>query len=126
MAPAMSLPLAGVRVLDLANVLAGPFCGRHLATERPGMIELPCRGGTMPVRPWDKTSKEVTMENRNTAPGDDRLAARKVILEELTRLRDQFSSGWFNIDQNAALAALQAPRFIGVLVRTARPPGSRK
>jgi CoA:oxalate CoA-transferase len=28
---AMGLPLAGVRVLDLSNVLAGPFCGYNLA-----------------------------------------------------------------------------------------------
>lgn len=27
----MTLPLDGVRVLDLSNVLAGPFCGYHLA-----------------------------------------------------------------------------------------------
>jgi crotonobetainyl-CoA:carnitine CoA-transferase CaiB-like acyl-CoA transferase len=27
----MTLPLAGMRVLDLPNVLAGPFCGCNLA-----------------------------------------------------------------------------------------------
>lgn len=27
----MALPLAGIRVLDLSNVLAGPFCGYHLS-----------------------------------------------------------------------------------------------
>ena len=26
----MALPLAGLRVLDLSNVLAGPFCGYQL------------------------------------------------------------------------------------------------
>jgi CoA:oxalate CoA-transferase len=27
----MALPLSGVRVLDLSNVLAGPFCAYQLA-----------------------------------------------------------------------------------------------
>jgi hypothetical protein len=58
-----------------------------------------------PIRPWDKTLKEVTMESRSTAPRDNRLAARKALLDDLTRLRDQFSAGWFNVDQNEAFAS---------------------
>jgi hypothetical protein len=68
--------------------------------------------------------KEVMMESRNT-PRDDRLAARQALLDELTRLRDQFSAGWLNIDQNEVFAAPQASRFAGLLVRTARSPGRR-
>jgi len=34
------LPLDGVRVLELANVLAGPFCGYHLACDLIGRPDL--------------------------------------------------------------------------------------
>ncbi len=36
----MTLPLAGVRVLDLSNVLAGPFCGYHLARTGAEVIKV--------------------------------------------------------------------------------------
>ncbi|KNG92671.1 CaiB/BaiF CoA transferase family protein [Pseudaestuariivita atlantica] len=54
----MTEPLAGVRVLDLTNVLAGPFCCYHLGlmgaevikVERPGSGDLARELGADPVR----------------------------------------------------------------------------
>ncbi len=48
----MTQPLAGVRVLDLSNVLAGPFCGYNLARAGAEVIKVENpQGGDLARRP---------------------------------------------------------------------------
>src|SRR5436309_434377 len=45
-------PLAGVRVLDAARVLAGPFCGQLLADLGADVLKLERPGGGDDTRAW--------------------------------------------------------------------------
>jgi hypothetical protein len=63
------------------------------------------RGGT--ARPWCKSIKEVTMDNPGTSGRDERFAARKALMDELARLRDQFSAGWLKLERAESFASAQ-------------------
>jgi crotonobetainyl-CoA:carnitine CoA-transferase CaiB-like acyl-CoA transferase len=50
--PAMSPPLAGLRVLELARILAGPWCGQVLADLGAEVIKVERPGGGDDTRTW--------------------------------------------------------------------------
>jgi formyl-CoA transferase len=47
-------PLAGVRVLELGTLIAGPFCSRILAEFGAEVIKIEAPGGGDPLRGWRK------------------------------------------------------------------------
>jgi hypothetical protein len=54
--------------------------------------------------------KEFTMDSSKTPFRDERIAARKALLDQLARLRDQFSAGWLNLEPSEAFIAPAAGR----------------
>jgi hypothetical protein len=62
------------------------------------------------ARPWGKSSQEVTMDSSKPLSRDERFAARKALLDQLARLREQFSAGWLDMELNQAFAAPAACR----------------
>src|SRR3712207_2214319 len=51
-APMTAGPLAGVRVLELGSLIAGPFCGRILADFGAEVLKIEPPGTGDPLRTW--------------------------------------------------------------------------
>lgn len=64
-----ALPLAGVKVLELGTLIAGPFCGRMLAEFGAEVIKIEAPGDGDPIRKWrvlkDGTSLWWAVQARN-------------------------------------------------------------
>jgi hypothetical protein len=50
------------------------------------------------------------MDSSKTLSRDERFAARKALLDQLARLRDQFSAGWLNLELSETFATPAACR----------------
>jgi formyl-CoA transferase len=50
--------LAGIRVLELGSIIAGPFCGRLLADHGADVIKIEAPGAPDPLREWGQAEKD--------------------------------------------------------------------
>ena len=57
----MALPLEGIRVIDLGQIFAAPYCTLQLARMGAEVIKIePPGGGELLRRPWSRPAVQVT------------------------------------------------------------------
>ena len=85
-------PLAGVRVLELGSLIAGPFCGRILADFGAEVLKIEPPGSGDPLRTWSVVTEHGSLwamtQSRNKQSvnvdlrqPDRRLIERRLVME---------------------------------------------
>src|SRR3989304_6348764 len=92
----MKLPLEGITVVGLEQVIAGPFCTRQLAELGARVIKIERPGGGDAARSYDRTVKGLSSHfvwvnrSKESLALDLKHPAAKEILEKLLARADVF------------------------------------
>ena len=87
--PPPSGPLAGVRVLELGSLIAGPFCGRILADFGADVLKIEPPGSGDPLRTWSLVTEHgslwsmVQSRNKRTVAVDLRTGEGREVVRRL-------------------------------------------
>jgi crotonobetainyl-CoA:carnitine CoA-transferase CaiB-like acyl-CoA transferase len=90
----MSGPLAGLRVIELGTLIAGPFCARILAEFGAEVIKIEAPDGGDPLRTWRKLHQgtslwwSVQARNKKSVTANLRTEAGQEIVRRLAREAD--------------------------------------
>src|SRR5437763_5681215 len=89
----MSKPLAGIRVIELANFIAGPLCGTLLADMGADVIKVEPPGGDMsraspPIRNGESVSFAALNRNKKSLVLDLKLPQGRDVLRALAARSD--------------------------------------
>jgi crotonobetainyl-CoA:carnitine CoA-transferase CaiB-like acyl-CoA transferase len=91
----MSKPLAGIRVIELANFIAGPLCGTLLADMGADVVKVEPPGGDMsratpPIRNGESVSFTALNRNKRSLVLDLKLPDAQAVLRKLAAKSDVF------------------------------------
>ncbi|MCC7546507.1 MAG: CoA transferase [Burkholderiales bacterium] len=90
----MSGPLAGLRVLELGTLIAGPFCSRILAEFGAEVIKIEAPDAGDPLRTWRKLHRGTSLwwavqaRNKKSVTANLRLEAGQEVVRRLARKAD--------------------------------------
>lgn len=92
MTPANPSALAGLRVVELGQLLAGPFCGQLLGDMGADVIKVEPPGKGDPMRVWgqgaEKVQWEVIARNKRSVTANMRVPEGQAIVRDLARHAD--------------------------------------
>ena len=92
MSPTNPSALAGLRVVELGQLLAGPFCGQLLGDMGADVIKVESPGAGDPMRVWgqgaEKVQWEVIARNKRSVTANLRVPEGQAIVRDLARQAD--------------------------------------